>query len=136
MPLGPVDVYVIAFPGNQFSGEIVPAILEQVANGNIRILDVLFVMKDAEGEIAVLEIEDLGPEGASYVELDIISPGALNEEDADEIADTLPANTSALMIAYENTWMEGLVGAFARAGALPIDHVRIPATVVNAVIGE
>jgi hypothetical protein len=32
--------------------------------------------------------------------------------------------------------MEGLVGAFARAGALPIDHVRIPATVVNAVIGE
>ena len=136
MPLGPVDVYVIAFPGNQFSGEIVPAILEQVANGNIRILDVLFVMKDAEGEIAVLEIEDLGPEGASYVELDIISPGALNEEDADEIADTLPANTSALMIAYENTWMEGLVGAFARAGALPIDHVRIPATVVNAAIGE
>ena len=136
MPLGPVDVYVIAFPGNQFSGEIVPAILEQVANGNIRILDVLFVMKDAEGEIAVLEIEDLCPEGASYVELDIISPGALNEEDADEIADTLPANTSALMIAYENTWMEGLVGAFARAGALPIDHVRIPATVVNAVIGE
>lgn len=136
MPLGPVDVYVIAFPGNQFSGEIVPAILEQVGNGNIRILDVLFVMKDDEGEIAVLEIEDLGPEGASYVELDIVSPGALNEEDADEIADTLPANTSALMIAFENTWMEGLIGAFARAGALPIDHVRIPATVVNAVIGE
>lgn len=136
MPLGPVDVYVIAFPGNQFSGEIVPAILEQVGNGNIRILDVLFVMKDAEGDVAVLEIEDLGPEGASYVELDIVSPGALNEEDADEIADSLPANTSALMIAFENTWMEGLIGAFARAGALPIDHVRIPATVVNAVIGE
>ena len=136
MPLGPVDVYVIAFPGNQFSGEIVPAILEQVDNGNIRILDVLFVMKDAEGEIAVLEIEDLGPEGASYVELDIISPGALNEEDADEIADTLPADSSALMIAFENTWMEGLIGAFARAGAVPIDHVRIPDTVVNAVIGE
>lgn len=136
MPLGPVDVYVIGFPGNQFSGEIVPAILEQVANGNIRILDVLFVMKDAEGEVAVLEIEDLGPEGAAYVELDVISPGALNEEDADEIADTLPENSSALMIAFENTWMEGLIGAFARAGALPLDHVRIPATVVNAVVGE
>lgn len=136
MPLGPVDVYVIGFPGNQFSGEIVPAVLEQVANGNIRILDVLFVMKDAEGTIAVLDIEDLGPEGAAYVELDVISPGALNEEDADEIAETLPADSSALMIAFENTWMEGLIGAFARAGALPLDHVRIPATVVNAVIGE
>lgn len=136
MPLGPVDVYVIGFPGNQFSGEIVPAVLEQVANGNIRILDVLFVMKDAEGTIAVLDVEDLGPEGAAYVELDVISPGALNEEDADEIAETLPADSSALMIAFENTWMEGLIGAFARAGALPLDHVRIPATVVNAVIGE
>ncbi|MFY9232605.1 MAG: DUF6325 family protein [Candidatus Nanopelagicales bacterium] len=136
MPLGPVDVYVIAFPGNQFSGEIVPAVLEQVENGNIRVLDVLFVMKDAEGELAVLEIEDLDANGAAFVELDIISPGALNEEDAEEIADSIPANTSALVIAYENTWMEGLIGAFARAGALPIDHVRIPATVVNAVIGE
>jgi hypothetical protein len=136
MPLGPVDVYVIAFPGNQFSGEIVPAVLEQVENGNIRVLDVLFVMKDAEGELAVLEIEDLDADGAAFVELDIISPGALNEEDAEEIADSIPANTSALVIAYENTWMEGLIGAFARAGALPIDHVRIPATVVNAVIGE
>jgi len=136
MPLGPVDVYVIAFPDNNFSGEIVPAVLEQVENGNIRVLDVLFVMKDAEGDVAVLSIEDLGPDGASFVEIDIVSPGALNEEDADEIADTLPANSSALMIAFENTWMEGLIGAFARAGALPIDHVRIPATVVNAVIGE
>ena len=136
MPLGPVDVYVIAFPGNQFSGEIVPAVLEQVENGNIRVLDVLFVLKDAEGELAVLEIEDLDADGAAFVELDIISPGALNEEDAEEIADSIPANTSALVIAYENTWMEGLIGAFARAGALPIDHVRIPATVVNAVIGE
>ena len=136
MPLGPVDVYVIRLPGNQFSGEIVPAVLEQVENGNIRVLDVLFVMKDAEGELAVLEIEDLDANGAAFVELDIISPGALNEEDAEEIADSIPANTSALVIAYENTWMEGLIGAFARAGALPIDHVRIPATVVNAVIGE
>jgi hypothetical protein len=136
MPLGPVDVYVIAFPGNNFSGEIVPAILEQVGNGNIRVLDLLFVMKDAEGDIAVLDIENLGPEGASYVELDIVSPGALNEEDADEVAESIPANSSALMIAFENTWMEGLIGAFARAGALPIDHIRIPATVVNAVITD
>ncbi len=136
MPLGPVDVYVIAFPGNQFSGEIAPAILEQVANGTIRVVDTLFVMKDAEGDLAVLEIEDLGPEGAAYVELDVLSPGALNEEDAEEIADLIPENTSVLMIAYENTWMEGLVGAFARAGAVPLNHVRIPAAVVNAVVGE
>ena len=132
--LGPVDVYIIGFPENNFNGEIVPAILEQVDKGVIRVLDVLFVAKDAAGDVAVLTIEDLGPNGAAFVELDVVQPGALNEEDADEIAEDLPANSSALMIAYENTWMRDLVGAFARAGAVPIDQIRIPAYVVNQVI--
>jgi hypothetical protein len=134
MPLGPVDVYVIAFPGNQFSGEIVPAILEQVENGTIRVIDVLFVTKDAEGNVGVLTIEDLGPEGAAFVQVDVMQAGALNEEDAEEISDDLEPNSSALLIAYENTWMQGLIGAFARAGAVPLSQVRIPASVVNEVI--
>jgi hypothetical protein len=134
MPLGPVDVYIIGFPGNKFSGEIVPAILEQVDRGVIRVLDVLFIMKDAEDNVVTLAIEDLGPEGAAFAELDVAQSGALNEEDADEVAEDIPTNSSALLIAYENTWMEDLVGAFARADAVVIDQVRIPADVVNMVI--
>lgn len=134
MPLGPVDVYIIGFPGNQFNGEIVPAILEQVERGVIRVIDVLFVAKDEEGNIATLTIEDLGPEGAAFAEVEVFQAGALNEEDADEVAEDIPAGSSALLIAYENTWMQDLVGAFARAGAVPIDQIRIPAYVVNEVV--
>jgi hypothetical protein len=134
MPLGPVDVYIIGFPGNKFSGEIVPAILEQVDRGVIRIVDLLFVTKDDDGNVATLAIEDLGPEGAAFMEIDVLQPGALNEEDADEINEDLPPNSSALLIAYENTFMQDLIGAFARADAVVIDHIRIPATVVNAVV--
>ncbi len=134
MPLGPVDVYIIGFPGNKFSGEIVPAILEQVDKGIIRVLDVLFVLKDADDNVATLSIEDLGPEGAAFVDLEISQPGALNEEDADEVAEDIPTNSSALLIAYENTWMQDLVGAFVRADAVVIDQIRIPADVVNMVI--
>lgn len=137
MGISPVDVYVIGFPGNNFTGQIVPAILEQVDNGNIRILDVIFVMKDADGTVATLTIEDLKAGGGpALVELDIASPGALNEEDADEISDQLPLNSSALMIAYENTWMSSMVAAFAAADAVMIDQIRIPADVVAAVITE
>ena len=39
MPLGPVDVYIIGFPGNNFRGEIVPAILEQVEKGGAMAVD-------------------------------------------------------------------------------------------------
>ena len=134
MPLGPVDVYIIGFPGNNFRGEIVPAILEQVEKGVIRVVDLLFVVKDLEGNVAVLQIEDLGPEGAAFAEVDVISSGALNEEDADEVAEDIPAGSSALLIAYENTWMQDLVLAFARADAVVIDQIRIPADVVNEVV--
>ena len=134
MPLGPVDVYIVGFPGNNFRGEIVPAILEQVEKGVIRVIDILFVAKDLEGNIAVLQIEDLGPEGAAFAEVDVIQAGALNEEDADEVAEDIPAGSSALLIAYENTWMQDLVLAFARADAVVIDQIRIPADVVNAVV--
>jgi hypothetical protein len=134
MPLGPVDVYIIGFPGNKFSGEIVPAILEQVEKGVIRVVDILFVVKDGEGNVATLTIEDLGPEGAAFAEVDVVQAGALNEEDADEVADDIPLNSSALLIAYENTWMQDLVLAFARADAVVIDQIRIPADVVNEVV--
>jgi hypothetical protein len=136
MPLGPVDVYIVGFPGNNFRGEIVPAILEQVENGVIRVVDLLFVAKDLEGNIAVLSIEDLGPEGAAFAEVDVVQAGALNEEDADEVAEDIPAGSSALLIAYENTWMQDLVLAFARADAVVIDQIRIPADVVNAVVAD
>ncbi len=134
MPLGPVDVYIVGFPGNNFRGEIVPAILEQVEKGVIRVIDILFIAKDLEGNIAVLQIEDLGPEGAAFAEVDVVQSGALNEEDADEVAEDIPAGSSALLIAYENTWMQDLVLAFARADAVVIDQIRIPADVVNEVI--
>jgi hypothetical protein len=134
MGIGPVDVYIIGFPGNNFSGQIVPAILEQVEKGNIRVLDVLFVSKDADGNVATLTIEDLGPEGAAFVDVEVSSPGALNEEDADEVSEDLPLNSSALLIAYENTWMTNLVIAFAEADAVVIDQIRIPVDVVAAVI--
>ena len=54
MAVGPVDVYIIGFPGNKFTGRIAPAILELVENGTIRVLDLLFVMKDADGVVTTL----------------------------------------------------------------------------------
>jgi hypothetical protein len=136
MSLGPVDVYIIGFPENKFTGEIVPAIMKQVDAGVIRILDVLFVMKGADGAVATLTASDIGTHGAAFAELDLIEPGALNAEDADEIADDIPANSSALLIAYENTWMAEVAQAFANAGAVVIDQIRIPADVVNEALSS
>ena len=94
MEVGPVDVYIIGFPGNKFSGKIAPAIKELVDAGTIRVLDLLFVMKDADGTVTTIATEDLDAEGAAFVEIDITEPGSLNEEDADEVSDDLPQRTA------------------------------------------
>jgi uncharacterized membrane protein len=130
MEVGPVDVYIIGFPGNKFSGKIAPAIKELVDDGTIRILDLLFVMKDEEGVVTTLAIEDLDQDGAAFAELDITEPGSLNEEDAEEVSDDLPANSSALLVAFENLWAAKVVSALADADAVLIDSIRIPAEVV------
>ncbi len=57
--LGPVELLFVEFPGNQFSGEIAPALQELVQAGTIRVIDLVFVAKDADGNVAGIELEDL-----------------------------------------------------------------------------
>jgi uncharacterized membrane protein len=131
MEVGPVDVYIIGFPGNKFTGRIAPAIRELVDNGTIRVLDLLFVMKDADGTVTTIAIEDLDDEGAAFAAIDVTEPGSLNEEDADEVSEDLPDNSSALLIAFENVWARKVVDALQAADAVLIDSIRIPAEVVQ-----
>lgn len=132
MAVGPVDVYIIGFPGNKFTGRIAPAIMELVENGTIRILDLLFIMKDADGAVTTLEASDLDEDGAAFVGIDVTRPGALGPEDAEEVSDDLPANSAALLIAFENLWAGKVVDALRAADAVLIDQIRIPVDVVEA----
>ncbi|HEY3022972.1 MAG TPA: DUF6325 family protein [Actinomycetota bacterium] len=134
MAVGPVDVYIIGFPGNKFTGRIAPAIIELVENGTIRVLDLVFVMKDADGVVTSLEAADLGEEGAAFLSIDVAQPGALGSEDAEEVSDDLPSNSSALLVAFENLWAGKLVDALQAADAVVIDSIRIPVDVVSAAL--
>ena len=95
----------------------------------------LFVIKDADGAIASMRVGELDAEnGAKFMSIEIAQPGALDQTDAEEVADDLPLNSPALLIAIENVWARTLTGALLDADAFVIDHVRIPADVVNAVV--
>jgi uncharacterized membrane protein len=135
MGVGPVDVVIIGFPGNKFSGQIAPAVIELVEAGTIRVIDLLFVSKDADGVVTTIEAADLDPEtGPSFLAIDVVQPGALGPEDAEEISEDLAPNSSALLIAFENAWAEKVVDACRAADGVVIDQIRIPADVVEAVL--
>ena len=59
--IGPVDYAIVAFPGNQFKGEIAPALSELVESNTIRLIDVVFVTKTEDGDVVALELTELDP---------------------------------------------------------------------------
>ena len=135
MGVGPVDVVIIGFPGNKFTGQIAPALMELVDSGTVRVIDLLFVMKDEAGAVTTIAAEDLEPGvGAGYLSIDVVQPGALGDEDAEEVGDDLPLNSSALLVAFENAWAERFVDAVRAADGFVIDQIRIPADVVDSVL--
>ena len=135
MGSGPVDVVILGFPGNKFTGRIAPALMDLVDSGTIRVLDLLFVMKDADGVTTAIDLKDLDPEtGPAFLDVTVHQPGALGPDDAEEVADDLPPNSSALLIAFENSWASTFIDACRAADAVLIDQIRIPADVVDAAL--
>jgi hypothetical protein len=135
MRVGSVEYAVIAFPGNKFKGEIVPAIAELVEQGLVRVLDLVFVQKDAAGLVQVIETSALSPdEAAPFSALASRSLGLLNDEDIEDIADSLPNESSAGLLVWENVWSARFSEAVANADGILIANERIPAAVVKAAL--
>ena len=71
-----------------------------------------------------------------YASISVSNPGALGEEDAEEVSDDLPANSSALLIAFENLWTARIVDALRDADGVVLDSIRIPVDVVEAALDK
>ena len=132
MGLGPIEMLVVKFPGNKFSGEIIPALGELVENGTVRIVDLLFAVKNKEGDVRVLEFNELDPDILGQWD-PLVSDVSelLNEDDAHQIAASLENNSSAGILLFENTWATQFVDAVAKARGEVVLNERIPRAVIQ-----
>ncbi|MET7478418.1 DUF6325 family protein [Streptomyces sp. NPDC005648] len=132
MDLGPVEYVVLAFPGNRFRGEIAPELKSLVASGTVRILDLTFVKKDADGAVSYVELDALDPmESSVFDDIEGEVGGLFSQEDLELIAEELVPDSSAAVLLWEDTWAAGISGAVRRAGGRLVAHERIPADVVE-----
>jgi hypothetical protein len=102
---GPIDYLVVEFPDNRMTGEGFPILVDLVDSGIIRILDLVFVTRDADGSIAAVEISDL--DGDGQLDLSVFegaSSGLLGEDDLNEAAAAIEPGSSAGILVYENVW--------------------------------
>ena len=125
--LGPIDVTVIAYPpGTPKTGEAIPILLDLVDRGIVRVLDVLFVQKDADGTFSGFDLADLDPDTAGDLAVFAgASTGMLGDEDAAIAAAEIEPGSAAIIIVYENRWAAEFVAAIRRNGGVHIATERI-----------
>src|SRR5690349_1983103 len=73
--IGPIDYLIVEWPGRQPSGEAAPHLIDLVDRGLIRIIDLAFIAKDEDGNVARLELADLGDEVEAFAEFEGASTG-------------------------------------------------------------
>jgi hypothetical protein len=132
---GPIDVVMLSFPGNQFNGAIAPALRDLVVRGLVRVVDLLFVVKDEDGTVASVELAGLGADlEPSFVDLDgQLGGGLLDADDVEDVAAGIEPGSSVAVIAVENLWAVPFIEAVRSSGGELVDQFRVPSDVVAAV---
>jgi uncharacterized membrane protein len=158
LTLGPVQMLIVGFTGDDFDGSIMKELDRLKEHDIVRLIDLLFVKKNADGEIEVAQRSDLnteeaqefgaivgalvgfgadGEEGAEYAAI----AGAAELEDGhlfDDAAvwylgDAIPEGTAAAVALLEHRWAIPLRDKIAQAGGITLSDAWIhPADLVAA----
>jgi Family of unknown function (DUF6325) len=126
--LGPVDIVVIAYPaGAPMTGEAVPILLDLVDRGIIRVLDAMFVVKEADGTYSGFEATNLDSKGVGdLTAFEGASSGLLGEDDVATAGAEIEPGSAAVILVYENRWAAPFAAAVRRNGGTLVGFQRVP----------
>ncbi len=131
MAIGPVEYIIVGFPGNQFNGEIAPELGKLVESGTIRILDLVFILKDEAGEVRAMEYED-HEDVALFNALEGEVGGLISAEDIEYAATEMEPGSSAALLIWEDLWAAPFVAAMRASGGVLIEGSRVPHDLIEA----
>lgn len=128
---GPVDLIVLEFKGNQFKGEVVPALIDLVENKTIRLIDLVIVRKDDQGKVSLTELQQADNATVRIFDpLKVDVTGMIKKEDLDMIGEMLANNSTAAAMLFENLWALRFKQAVLDAKGRVVFQVRIPSEVM------
>ena len=133
--LGPVDYVVVEFPAgaSNFTGEMAAELLRLVDSGTIRVIDVLILTKDADGNVEATELSDVGELGElQAIEAQLAE--LLAADDVEHLAAAMEPGSTAGVLIWENLWAAPFSSAARRSGRQLIANGRIPIQAIIASI--
>ena len=132
-----LEYALVVFPGNEFSGTIVPELIDLAQQGIVRYVDIAFVKNDADGKTLTVELNDLEPDMyRAFVPVGKHLESLFTQDDLEFAGNKLPANTSALLLLWENLWASRIRAAILDSGGRLADGGRISAEEVNRLRAE
>ena len=135
MTYGPVDFLALEFETDQLTGESLEALLELFENKIIRLIDLVVILKDEDGQYQVLEMEELEPDVlAIFDPIEMEISGMIQMEDIELIAEEMENNTTAALLMFENLWAIKFGEAVTEASGRMLMFDRIPFEVVNEMV--
>ena len=152
--IGPVQVVAIGFgPDAKFEGRIMEELAKLELLGTIRILDLLFVQKDADsGDVIALDIqgEDLGAIVGALLGFEFEGDGGeapagasgdrgafgLSTADVEGLAAGLEPGYAAGFLLVEHVWARDFKRAVEDAGGVPLGEGFLTAEAIAAVAPE
>jgi len=128
----PVEYALVVFPGNKFSGEIVPALLDLADRDIVRFVDIVFIRKDEDGSTRTIELNDLDADSYQlFVPLGKQIESLFTEDDLTWAAEQMPENSSAALFLWEDLWMDNIRKAVLASGGILAERGQIPDEVVE-----
>jgi hypothetical protein len=133
--LGPVDYLIVEFPAGaqNFTGEGAAELVKLHDAGIIRIMDILFLVKEPDGSVDAMELSDVAELGElARIETQLVK--TLASEDVANLAVAMNSGSVAGVLVYENLWAAPFGSAMRRAGGQLIANGRIPIQALIAAV--
>ncbi len=131
MAFGPIDLVTVEFKGDHLGDELIARMTDLIADETIRILDLVVLHKDQQGEVAVQEFQELSPADLQLLEpLRAEISGMITVDDIRAVGKKLKENTIAMIMLFENLWAIRLRQDVSDGGGRLVTHERIPTDVV------
>ncbi len=123
---GPIDYIIVGFKGNKFDGSILKAIGDAIDSGAISLVALSLIQKNVDDTVTVLDVADLGDEYAvEFIQKYKTDEELIVQDDIDEVAELLEANTSAGLLIVEQLWAKPLKKALIDANGVLVAEGRI-----------
>lgn len=116
--LGPIGFLAVEWPGGHVTGEGFRLLLDVVERGIIRVLDIAFIAKSADGTVRRVALGDVRHGGEVDLMIwDGASSGLLDQSDIDQVAVAVEPDSLAGILVYENVWAVPMWTALERSTA-------------------